>query len=352
MKGIELTESIEKGIVGATWSIRFQTIAIVIGLVAVWYLAKLSIIFAEWLFKGAEADAKSDTDFDVDQAFSKRGIIGQERIKSELKVWYVHAQNQRARDPKGPVPSKVILLKGAPGTGKTSIASVLAEMLHSAGITKQNKLIVKKASDIIVPFVGQTARNMVDAVEEAKGGVLFIDEAYEFIEDIDKPGKSDEGSKALSALLEPMLTPGNIIIMAGYKTDMERLKEKANPGIVSRITHEFELLPYRRDQLAEMLCNSARRAKVALGSDKKCESEVLRAFEGLTEEDISRGGNARLVDNIFQRAMELHDSKIGARGADDPELYNLQADDVRQAVAAFQAPPAAFPKRRKPRDIY
>lgn len=192
-----------------------------------------------------------------------------------------------------------MIFTGNPGTGKTTIARIIAGKLYDIGIIKEKKLVEAERKDLIAGYVGQTALKVGEVVEKAMGGILFIDEAYT----LTPKTESDFGGEAIAALIKAMEDHKEdlIVIFAGYKEEMEEFVD-ANPGIASRIGFTFHF----EDYTAEELCKIFVKKMEANGFTvtEKAEEKV----KTLMQESRHRKnfGNGRFVDRAVQQTITIH----------------------------------------------
>lgn len=193
---------------------------------------------------------------------------------------------------------------GNPGTGKTTVARMIAGILYNLNYIDQNKLIEVSAKDLIGQYVGQTAPKTISVIEKALGGVLFIDEAYSLAS---KPGSSGNSfnEECIATLIQAMENYRDklVVIFAGYSKEMDSFL-KSNSGIVSRIGYTMEFKDYTVDELILILKSMFKKSgfvidKNALIKSKKI-IEEYRHMEGF--------GNARFVRNLYEKAVIKHAS--------------------------------------------
>ena len=144
-----------------------------------------------------------------------------------------------------------MVFTGNPGTGKTTIARVIAKILFDIGIIHENKLIEVERKDLVGEYQGKTAIKTFDVIDKAMGGVLFIDEAYSLSPKTS--GNSDFGDEAIATLIKAMEDHKDqlVVIFAGYKDEMKTFID-SNPGIASRIGYTFDFKDYTPDELVKI----------------------------------------------------------------------------------------------------
>lgn len=241
-------------------------------------------------------------------------MIGLDKIKQRVKSWYRFLLFQKERERAGfsskHQPSLHLVFTGNPGTGKTTLARLMAEIYFELGLLGRPDLVEADRSSLVGAFVGQTEEQVMNKVKEAEGGVLFIDEAYA-LKRQDASG-SDYGQAAIDTLVAAM-TSGEyagkfVVILAGYPEEMRHFL-LANPGLRSRFpeSNHYEISNYSDDELIEIGEKVARDNNYVLTEEAK--RALLKRIE--RERVDSSFGNARTVHNILLDAMFKKGSRLG-----------------------------------------
>ncbi|MGW2013595.1 right-handed parallel beta-helix repeat-containing protein [Streptomyces sp. NPDC001927] len=246
------------------------------------------------------------------------GMIGLSAVKEEVggMVDLLEATRQRqAAGLAAPRISHHLVFAGPPGTGKTTIARLYADLLCSFGVLPRGQLVEVARADLVGRYIGHTAQLTREAFERALGGVLFIDEAYT-LTPLDAP--SDFGREAVDTLLKLMEDHRDevVVIVAGYTGEMGRFLD-SNPGLASRFSRHVTFEDYTNDELVTI----ADRHTLELGY--QCAPDTLEALRGLFEA-TPRGksfGNARLARQIVETMMTRQAGRL--RGVADPSLEAL-----------------------------
>ncbi|GBF11345.1 MAG: AAA family ATPase [Tepidibacillus sp.] len=191
-----------------------------------------------------------------------------------------------------------MIFKGNPGTGKTTVARIIAKMFKEMGILSKGHLIEVERADLVGEYIGHTAQKTREQVKKAIGGILFIDEAYSLI----RGGEKDFGRESIDALVKAMEDHKNefILILAGYSFEMESFI-RSNPGLHSRFPIQLHFDDYSIEQLLDIAEVMVNEREYILSSSAK---QKLKQF--LTEEinnPLRSFSNARLVRNWIEKAI-------------------------------------------------
>lgn len=183
------------------------------------------------------------------------GIIGLDRLKGQIQTFYWATKLDRMRRRAGSFveseDAHVLMFKGNPGVGKTTIARLLTGMLHKIGVIPSDTFVEVQRDQLVGDHIGATEKATEEAIEKAHGGVLFVDEAYRLNVDA-------FGVEAINCLMKAMTKPGKVIILAGYPKQMDEFVA-VNPGIKRRITYEFTFPDYTAEDLAQILQQQVRK---------------------------------------------------------------------------------------------
>jgi SpoVK/Ycf46/Vps4 family AAA+-type ATPase len=214
---------------------------------------------------------------------------------------------------------------GTPGTGKTTVARLYAELLQNVGLLPSNRVVETDRSGLVAEYVGQTDKKTKDVIKKANGGVLFIDEAYALN---DRYGNQKGfGEEATDVLVKEMEDRRDslVVIVAGYKEPMMDFIQ-LNPGLKSRIPVVIDFPDYSDDELIEIT------QRIGKGRGLTFENEALEKVRTLLNiEKTKEGfGNAREVENLIdaaQRNLTLRISHLGNL-ATEVESHNIVANDI------------------------
>jgi AAA+ superfamily predicted ATPase len=231
-------------------------------------------------------------------------LVGMKNIKDKLKDFECYVEfvkEAKEKDLKLPSQNMHMIFTGNPGTGKTTVARIIAKMLFDLGIIHENKLIEVERKDLIAGYIGQTAPKTYDVIEKAMGGVLFIDEAYTLNQ---KTGVNDNfGEEAIATLIKAMEDHKGefIVIFAGYKNEMKEFINM-NPGISSRIGYVFDFEDYTREELCEIYYRNL--DKIGLKLDEDAKENVVQIMNYF--QNVDNIGNGRFVDKVVGETIIKH----------------------------------------------
>ena len=266
------------------------------------------------------------------------GLCGLEQVKKDVKSLINLVKVGKLREEKGlPVPpmSLHLVFLGNPGTGKTTVARLLAKIYHAIGVLSKGQLVEVDRSGLVAGFVGQTAIKTQEVVQKALGGVLFIDEAYALI---NQENANDFGHEAVEVLLKNMEDHRKdlIVIVAGYTGLMEDFIH-SNPGLESRFNKYFFFEDYNAAQLMEIFRSVCKKNGYELSEEAaKWAEEDLRE---LYEERDENFGNARDVRNLFEKAVARQSDRV-AQLADPTreQLMELRVEDLQDEEEREEEP--------------
>lgn len=251
-------------------------------------------------------------------------LIGLENVKKQIKQLADWAYVTKLRKEKGLKANSItmhMVFTGSPGTGKTTVARIIADIYHNLGILKENKLKEVSREDLVAEYLGQSEIKTKKILEESKGGVLFIDEAYSLTKSNDEYGIS-----VVNTILKFMEDnrDNTVIIIAGYQKEIEQFIS-SNPGLKSRFNTYLTFDNYNSKELLDIL-------KVMVeNNDYKLEDKdsnlILSELEKIDTTDISFS-NARYVRNLFENATKNQATRIANEESLDKEkLQTLIYED-------------------------
>ncbi|WP_404324118.1 AAA family ATPase [Cytobacillus firmus] len=243
-------------------------------------------------------------------------LIGLETVKKEVQHLVSFVKMQQVRRERGlpVVPIQLhSVFTGNPGTGKTTVAKIYAELLKECGFLKRGHLIVASRADFVAGYVGQTAIKTKKKIREALGGVLFIDEAYSLLSQT----SGDFGKEVIDTLVDEMTKHNEnlVVVLAGYPNEMEKLLS-SNPGLKSRFKKFFHFKDYSTPELLEIIISYAGKYEYTL-------TEEAKDYLNHTLSKIEVNGNGRFAANLADEAIQAQAMRIVSALAEDIEQVSI-----------------------------
>jgi probable Rubsico expression protein CbbX len=228
--------------------------------------------------------------------------------------------------PSGGAPSLHMSFTGNPGTGKTTVAMRMAEILHRLGYVRKGHLVAVTRDDLVGQYIGHTAPKTREVLKRAMGGVLFIDEAYYLYR---PENERDYGQEAIEILLQEMENHRDdlVVILAGYGDRMDRFF-RSNPGLSSRMAHHIDFPDYTPAELFAIAQLMLRQMQYTLSPDAE---SALHEYIGLRRAQPNFA-NARSIRNALDRARLRHASRLfvqQGRALSAVDLMTIEAADIR-----------------------
>jgi type VII secretion ATPase EccA len=271
--------------------------------------------------------------------------IGLSRVKDQIERYRAATQMAKVRAARGmkvAQASKHMIFTGPPGTGKTTIARVVANILTGLGVIAEPKLVETSRKDFVAEYEGQSAVKTARTIDRALGGVLFIDEAYALVQERD--GRADPfGTEALDTLLARMENDRDrlVVIIAGYSSDIDRLLE-SNDGLRSRFSTRIEFDSYSPDEIVEIAKVLATNSDSVLSDEAA--KDVLEAATLLSQTTVNGkpaldvAGNGRYARQLVEAGEQCRDMRL-ARSLDFDslgveQLSEINGEDMAAAIAA------------------
>lgn len=279
------------------------------------------------------SDNKDDDNYTLeDQMFLLNQLVGLDRVKHKVNDLIAFQKVQLLRKARGlhsPKSTMHLAFTGNPGTGKTTVARIVGRIYRKLGLLSKGHFMEVSRTDLIAGYQGQTAHKVKEVIEKAKGGVLFIDEAYSITENdhSDSYGREclTELTKALEDYREDL-----VVIVAGYTEPMRQFFE-SNPGLKSRFNTFIEFDDYDVNELLDIL-KSMSEAEDYIVTDSAIDL-LSKSFTNVVQTSKSEFANGRFVRNIFESMVMNHARRIVK--LDSPslnELKELTNSDVPRSI--------------------
>lgn len=259
-------------------------------------------------------------------------LIGLQSVKEEVHTLANFVKIQKMRADKGlknPKLSYHLVFTGSPGTGKTTVARIVARIYKDLGILKKGHLVETDRSGLIGQYVGQTAPRVNAVCDSALNGVLFIDEAYALTQ---SDNGNDYGAEAVATLLKRMEDDRDklVVIVAGYPKEMKKFID-SNPGLQSRFNRYINFPDYSADELYQIFRMYMNKNEYTI--TKEAASYLQQRLEHAVAHKDRNFGNARFVRNVFEKVIQVQANRLStAKNVSTRELTEITLSDVRQGI--------------------
>tara|TARA_Y100001968_G_C19363815_1_gene721325 strand:- start:327 stop:1208 length:882 start_codon:yes stop_codon:yes gene_type:complete len=255
-------------------------------------------------------------------------LVGLKPVKTRIKeiaaLIFVFQARQKF-ELSNTLPSLHMSFTGTPGTGKTSVAKRISQILHKLGCLSKGHLVTVTRDDLVGQYVGHTAPKTKEIIKRAIGGVLFIDEAYYLYK---QSNERDYGAESIEILLQEMENNRDnfVVIFAGYKDKMD-VFYKSNPGLSSRVAHHIDFPDYSNQELLDI-------AYLLLDNQNYCfsneASSVFERYINLRRE-LPFFANARSIRNALDRAKLRQANRLFSKMKESftkDELMTIESEDI------------------------
>jgi type VII secretion ATPase EccA len=260
-------------------------------------------------------------------------LIGLTQVKDEVHSLANFVKLQKQREKQGlktPKMSYHLVFTGSPGTGKTTVARIVARIYKDLGVLKKGHTVETDRSGLVANYVGQTATKTNAIVDSALNGVLFIDEAYALVP---QNPSQDYGQEAISTLLKRMEDDRDklVVIIAGYTNEMKRFID-SNPGLQSRFNRYINFPDYTSAELTDIFKMYMKKNQYTLAPD--AESYLKERFDYVVAHKDRNFGNARFARNVFEKSIQQQANRLaGQTNLTKTQLTELTIDDLKGGFA-------------------
>ena len=259
-------------------------------------------------------------------------LIGLQSVKEEVHTLanFVKVQKMRAdKGLKNPKLSYHLVFTGSPGTGKTTVARIVARIYKDLGILKKGHLVETDRSGLIGQYVGQTAPRVNAVCDSALNGVLFIDEAYAITQ---SESGNDYGAEAIATLLKRMEDDRDklVVIVAGYSKEMKKFID-SNPGLQSRFNRYINFPDYSADELYQIFRMYMDKNEYTI--TQEAASYLRQRLDYVVAHKDRNFGNARYVRNVFEKIIQVQANRLSTAGnVSARDLTEITLADVKQVL--------------------
>lgn len=284
--------------------------------------------------------SKGDKNESLDEVLNElNSLIGLNEVKKEINTLINFIKVQKAREQSGLKSSSLsyhIVFTGNPGTGKTTVARIVAKIYKHLGILTEGQLVETDRSGLVAEYVGQTAVKVNKTVNSALNGILFIDEAYSLVGE----NKDDFGKEAVATLIKRMEDDRDklVLVLAGYTKEMTDFID-TNPGFKSRFNRYISFPDYTPSELFEILESKCNKLDYHLTEEAK--TQLKSVFENAYSARDKSFGNGRFVRNIFEKALEQQANRIAKENSLTKEILTTitgqDIDEITIAVESYEA---------------
>lgn len=270
---------------------------------------------------------KNSTNANIDWLAELNSLVGLEKVKKDVDSLRNLIKVQALRRKRG-LPNTTVsyhcVFTGNPGTGKTTVARIIAGIYRELGLLKKGHLVEVDRSKLVAEYIGQTGPKTNKVIDEALDGVLFIDEAYSLV-----GGENDFGAEAIATLLKRMEDDRDrlVVILAGYTNEI-RAFINSNPGLQSRFNRYIHFDDYSVDELIEIFKRNLIKSRYKIKRDAF--DELRSVIEKAVYLKDRHFGNARYVRNLFEKVVQNQADRLAKKDSiDNDELSIITIDDIK-----------------------
>ena len=265
----------------------------------------------------------------IEESFEKlNSLTGLSVVKEEVNTLVAEIRVQKQRQERGlhsSNTSRHLVFAGNPGTGKTTVARIMSDIFCSLGVLEKGHLVEVSREDLVAGYVGQTGAKTQEKIEEAMGGVLFIDEVYRLAEG----GQNDFGREAVGTLLKAIEDYRDkfIVIIAGYEKNMEDFMQ-LNPGLASRFPTTIHFEDYTGSEMFKIFEGMCKKDDYRYGDTVR--EYLIQKFNDMYENRGADFGNARDVRNLFEKTKKKQNVRVAKLGSQlsDEDFATITLEDL------------------------
>lgn len=310
--------------------------ATVVGVGAIGAIGLAAAVLSSEKKDGKTGPELVEEDIPLPQLYEKlNSLVGLASVKSEItslaNVIKMNAEKQTAGQTKIPI-SLNLVFQGNPGTGKTEVARLFGKFCKCFNVLSRGHLLVSQRSDFTGQYMGETEKKVPELIEKAKGGVLFIDEAYSLCED----DNDLYGKQAVQCLLTGMekYREDLFVIIAGYPDKIKKFLE-TNPGLKSRFTRFINFPDYSSEELMQIFELHLKQGQYALSSSARSKAEEI--FSSMVKKKDANFGNARDVRKSFEKILFNQANRLANSPHSQEQLKNIEVADISGASDVFDS---------------